>query len=45
VGFDGTISIEHEDPAWGGMNGPLETRQAGLLEAQRVLRESLGVGA
>lgn len=41
VGFDGVISIEHEDPGYGGMNGPLEVRQAGLVEAQRVLRESM----
>lgn len=41
VGFDGVVSIEHEDPGYGGMSGPLELRQEGLLEAQRVLRESL----
>ena len=41
VGFDGVVSIEHEDPGYGGMSGPLERRQAGLLEAQRVLRENV----
>jgi sugar phosphate isomerase/epimerase len=41
VGFDGVVSIEHEDPGYGGMNGPLDLRRDGLIEAQRVLRESM----
>jgi sugar phosphate isomerase/epimerase len=42
VGFDGAVSIEHEDGDYGAMRGPLERRQAGLVEAQRVLRENMG---
>jgi sugar phosphate isomerase/epimerase len=45
VGFDGVVSIEHEDAAYGAMRGPLERRQAGLLEAQRVLTEAMGASA
>jgi sugar phosphate isomerase/epimerase len=41
VGFDGAVSIEHEDSDYGAMSGPLERRQAGLLEAQRVLHVAL----
>lgn len=40
VGFDGVVSIEHEDSDYGAFDGPLDRRQAGLLEAQRILRES-----
>ncbi len=40
VGFDGVMSIEHEDRDYGAMTGPIDQRYAGLLEAQRVLRES-----
>lgn len=38
VGYDGVISVEHEDPAWGGMDGPVERRWDGLREALRELR-------
>ncbi|HWE61626.1 MAG TPA: sugar phosphate isomerase/epimerase [Chloroflexota bacterium] len=41
VGFDGVVSIEHEDGDYGAMRGPLQRRQEGLLEAQRVLRENM----
>ena len=41
VGFDGVLSIEHEDPDYGAMRGPRDRRQAGLLEAQRVIRENM----
>jgi sugar phosphate isomerase/epimerase len=41
VGFDGVVSIEHEDRDYGGMRGPLARRQEGLLEAQRVLQENM----
>jgi sugar phosphate isomerase/epimerase len=41
VGFDGVVSIEHEDRDYGAMSGPLDRRQAGLLEAQRVLRAAM----
>ena len=37
VGFDGVVSIEHEDRDWGSPGGPLARRQEGLREAQRVL--------
>jgi sugar phosphate isomerase/epimerase len=40
-GFDGVVSIEHEDNNYGGFGGPLELRQAGLREGLRVLRESM----
>ena len=41
VGFDGVVSIEHEDRDWGSPNGPPERRREGLREAQRVLRAAL----
>jgi sugar phosphate isomerase/epimerase len=41
VGFDGVVSIEHEDRDYGAMRGPLARRREGLLEAQRVLRENM----
>jgi sugar phosphate isomerase/epimerase len=41
VGFDGVVSIEHEDRDWGSPGGPLAQRQEGLCEAQRVLRAAL----
>jgi sugar phosphate isomerase/epimerase len=41
VGFDGELSIEHEDRDWGSPGGPLARRQEGLREAQRVLRAAL----
>ncbi|KQZ90870.1 sugar phosphate isomerase [Phycicoccus sp. Root563] len=34
-GFDGVLSVEHEDPVWGGSEGRIET---GLLVAHRTLR-------
>ncbi|HEY8284731.1 MAG TPA: sugar phosphate isomerase/epimerase [Chloroflexota bacterium] len=36
-GFDGVVSIEHEDAEWGAPSGPVERRKEGLIEAQRVL--------
>ena len=41
VGFDGVVSIEHEDNEYGAMRGPLAKRQEGLVEGQRVLRENM----
>jgi sugar phosphate isomerase/epimerase len=41
VGFDGVVSIEHEDRDWGWPGGPLERRREGLLEARRALREAM----
>lgn len=41
VGFDGVMSIEHEDREYGAMSGPLDRRRDGLLEAQRVLRAAM----
>ena len=41
VGFDGVVSIEHEDNNYGGFGGPLERRQEGLREGLRVLRAAL----
>jgi sugar phosphate isomerase/epimerase len=41
VGFDGVVSIEHEDRDWGWPGGAPERRQEGLREAQRVLRAAL----
>jgi sugar phosphate isomerase/epimerase len=41
VGFDGVVSIEHEDREWGWPGGSVARRQEGLLEAQRVLREAM----
>jgi len=37
-GFDGTLSVEHEDPVWGGDTGRVET---GLRIAYRTLRPLL----
>ena len=42
AGFDGVVSIEHEDRDWGWPGGGVERRKEGLLEAQRVLREAMG---
>jgi sugar phosphate isomerase/epimerase len=36
-GFDGVVSIEHEDVAWGWPGGTVERRKEGLIEARRVL--------
>jgi sugar phosphate isomerase/epimerase len=36
-GFDGTVSIEHEDVEWGWPGGTVERRKEGLIEARRVL--------
>jgi sugar phosphate isomerase/epimerase len=41
VGFDGVVSIEHEDRDRGSPGSPLARRQEGLREAQRVLRAAL----
>jgi sugar phosphate isomerase/epimerase len=42
AGFDGVVSIEHEDPDWGGSpDGTVEQRQAGLREALAVLTRAL----
>lgn len=41
VGFDGVVSIEHEDPDWGSPNGDIQRRKEGLIEARRVLREAM----
>jgi sugar phosphate isomerase/epimerase len=38
VGYDGTISIEHEDPVW---EGSLEKVQAGLLKAKKHIESFL----
>lgn len=35
IGFDGTLSIEHEDPVW---EGSLEKVETGLLKAQHHLK-------
>lgn len=35
IGYDGTISIEHEDPVW---EGSLEKVQAGLLKAKKHIQ-------
>lgn len=41
VGFDGVVSVEHEDDDWGwGAGDTVEQRQAGLVEALRVLRDA-----
>lgn len=37
-GFDGVLSVEHEDPVWGGTEDKIET---GLLVAHRTLRPLL----
>ena len=37
-GFDGVLSIEHEDPVWGGTEDKIET---GLAVAHRTLRPLL----
>ncbi|KIY23111.1 sugar phosphate isomerase/epimerase family protein [Mesobacillus subterraneus] len=36
VGFDGTISIEHEDPVW---DGTQEKVKAGLIRGQKYLKQ------
>lgn len=42
VGFDGVVSIEHEDREWGfGTAGSAERRKEGLLEGKRVLEDAL----
>lgn len=38
IGYDGTISIEHEDPVW---EGSLEKVQAGLLKAKKHIESFL----
>ncbi len=38
VGYDGVVSVEHEDGEWGFPGGPVERRWEGLREALRVLR-------
>lgn len=38
IGYDGTISIEHEDPVW---EGSLEKIQAGLIKAKRHIESFL----
>ncbi len=38
VGYDGAISVEHEDDDYGWYGGPVERRWEGLREALRVLR-------
>ena len=40
-GFDGVVSVEHEDRDWGFPGGDLARRQEGLREALRVLRAAL----
>jgi len=40
VGYDGVVSVEHEDAEWGFPGGPVERRWEGLREALRVLRAS-----
>ena len=40
-GFDGVVSIEHEDREWGWAGGPPERRREGLLEARRVLAQAM----
>ncbi|GIE95938.1 hypothetical protein [Paractinoplanes rishiriensis] len=37
-GFDGVLSVEHEDPLWGGTEDKIET---GLRVAHRTLRPLL----
>jgi sugar phosphate isomerase/epimerase len=41
AGFDGVVSIEHEDRDWGWPGGTVDRRKEGLIEAQRVLREAM----
>jgi sugar phosphate isomerase/epimerase len=42
VGFEGFVSIEHEDRDWGhGSEGNLERRKQGLVEGLGVLRRAL----
>ena len=41
VGFDGVVSVEHEDGDWGWPRGAPEQRQAGLREALSVLRDAM----
>lgn len=38
AGFNGTVSIEHEDPVW---EGPLDKVQAGLLRAKKHIESFL----
>ncbi len=38
IGYDGTISIEHEDPVW---EGSLEKVQKGILVAKRTLERAI----
>ncbi len=40
-GFDGVVSIEHEDVEWGWPGGTVERRKEGLIEARRVLAEAM----
>lgn len=44
TGFEGSVTIEHEDGEWGAWGGSVEERQRGLAEGLRVLREALGRG-
>jgi len=39
-GYDGVVSIEHEDTNWGAFGGPVDRRQAGLVEGLSVLRRA-----
>lgn len=41
LGYDGVVSVEHEDNNYGFPGGALPPRQEGLREALRVLREAL----
>lgn len=46
VGFDGVVSIEHEDRDWGfAPGGTSDQRREGLLEGLRVLHDSMPVRA
>jgi sugar phosphate isomerase/epimerase len=38
AGFDGVVSVEHEDPTWGYPGGPFDRRQEGLREGLRILK-------
>jgi hypothetical protein len=42
-GFDGTISIEHEDSDYGWPRKELEARKEGERKALRFLRTTLGM--
>ena len=40
AGYDGVISVEHEDPVW---EGTMEKVQKGLLIGQKTLRHAINM--